>query len=199
MKLVSLSSGFSQLRAHLLLAFFFVAWQGACVGVVARCCLACGVARCGLARLLRCYMFCTLAGLCGRSMWCCSGSSRVCPSPFGPLPDTELLPYVLSSLFLCSCPFCSQELLLSCSLAGCHTKVQDSKHQSRESHSASRVSALQQKRPALPCVQTRFSMVSCRAVKQRNQQLLDVPKRRCREPPTSVSYTHLTLPTILLV
>ena len=34
------------------------------------------------------------------------------------LPDTGLLAYVLSSLFLCLCPFLSQELLLCCSFAG---------------------------------------------------------------------------------
>ena len=51
-------------------------------------------------------------------MWCCSGPSRVCPLPFWPLPDTELLTCVLSSLFLCLCAFCSQELLLCYSLAG---------------------------------------------------------------------------------
>ena len=45
-------------------------------------------------------------------MWCCSGPSLVCPLPFWPLPDTELLPYVLSRLFLYLCTFCSQELLL---------------------------------------------------------------------------------------
>ena len=27
------------------------------------------------------------------------------PQPFWPLPDTELLPYLLSCLFLCLCPF----------------------------------------------------------------------------------------------
>ena len=46
--------------------------------------------------------------------------SRVCPLPFQTLPDTELLPYVLFRLFLCICPFYSQELLLSCSFAGCN-------------------------------------------------------------------------------
>ena len=37
-------------------------------------------------------------------MWCCSGPSQVFPLPFLPPPDTELLPCVLSSLFLCVCP-----------------------------------------------------------------------------------------------
>ena len=36
--------------------------------------------------------------------------------------DTELLPHVLSSLFLCLYPFCSQELMLCYSLAGCNTQ-----------------------------------------------------------------------------
>ena len=56
----------------------------------------------------------------GRSMWCCSGRCRVCPLSFWPLPDTELLPYVFSSLFLCLYHFCSQELCLCCSLVGCN-------------------------------------------------------------------------------
>ena len=57
-------------------------------------------------------------------MWCCSCPSRVCPLPFTPLPGTEFLPHVLSSLFLGSAyaPSGSRELLLCCSSAGCHTR-----------------------------------------------------------------------------
>ena len=56
----------------------------------------------------------------GRSMWCCPGPSGVCPLIFWPLPDTEPLPHVLSSLSLCLCPFCSQELCHS--LPDCREK-----------------------------------------------------------------------------
>ena len=61
-------------------------------------------------------------------MCCCSGPSRICPLPFWPLPDTELLPDVLSSLFLCLCPFFSQERRLCCSIVGCNTQRQGRWH-----------------------------------------------------------------------
>ena len=82
---------------------------GACVGGVIGCCLACSVARCGVAGrgiegLWRCYTLCTLARLWGRSMWCCCGPSRVCPLPLWPLSDTELLPCALSRLIIACVP-----------------------------------------------------------------------------------------------
>ena len=130
MALVSQSSGVSQLQAHLFCCSpsFLPLGGGLCRGV-ARCCLARVALPVvmlqvvelqgygGAARLCRC---CALVR--AEHVVLLQSLARVPLTFLEPLPDTELLPYVLSSLFLWLCPFCSQELLLCYSLAGCNAK-----------------------------------------------------------------------------
>ena len=88
----------------LFLAHCSAAWQGAYFGGVARCCPAHVALPVVVLHVVELQGYGSSARLCRRSMWRCSGPSRECPLPFWPLPDTELLPYVLTSLFLCLCP-----------------------------------------------------------------------------------------------